>query len=131
MNYQCEHIGLASSHPVRLREWYEHVLGARMVLQLADDPPAFLMELAGGTWIEIYQSDSSMRETGDNKLGGWRHLALKVPDLAAAKAELETLAVDFPESPKPAGGGGRVLFFRDPEGNLFHLVERQAPFSIS
>jgi predicted enzyme related to lactoylglutathione lyase len=28
------------------------------------------------------------------------------------------------EPVKPAGGGGRVLFFSDPEGNLFHLVER-------
>ena len=27
---------------------------------------------------------------------------------------------------KPAGGGGRVLYFSDAEGNLLHLVERSA-----
>jgi hypothetical protein len=27
---------------------------------------------------------------------------------------------------RPAAGGGRVLFFADPEGNLLHLVERPA-----
>ena len=27
---------------------------------------------------------------------------------------------------KPAAGGGRILFFTDPEGNLLHLVERPA-----
>jgi hypothetical protein len=32
--------------------------------------------------------------------------------------------VKFTEQPKPAGGGGRVLFFADAEGNLLHLVER-------
>jgi hypothetical protein len=32
--------------------------------------------------------------------------------------------VEFTEDLKPAGGGGRVLFFQDPEGNLLHLVER-------
>jgi predicted enzyme related to lactoylglutathione lyase len=30
----------------------------------------------------------------------------------------------FEDSIKPAGGGGRVLFFKDCEGNLLHLVER-------
>jgi len=32
--------------------------------------------------------------------------------------------VIFSEPIKPAGGGGRVLFFKDSEGNLLHLVER-------
>jgi hypothetical protein len=32
--------------------------------------------------------------------------------------------VAFDDPIKPAGGGGRVLFLKDPEGNLLHLVER-------
>jgi catechol 2,3-dioxygenase-like lactoylglutathione lyase family enzyme len=31
---------------------------------------------------------------------------------------------------KPAGGGGRVLFFPDPEGNLLHFVERSADLTV-
>lgn len=76
--------------------------------------------------IEIYQADSSLGETGDNKLGGWRHVALRVASIEAAKTDLEKRGVQFPEPVKPAGGGGHVLFFKDPEGNLLHLVERPA-----
>ncbi|HAV64820.1 MAG TPA: glyoxalase, partial [Verrucomicrobiales bacterium] len=79
-------------------------------------------------WLEIYQADFSLRETSDNKLRGWRHLAVRVPSLEAAKVELESRGVAFPENVKPAGGGGRVLFFKDPEGNLLHLVERPTDF---
>jgi predicted enzyme related to lactoylglutathione lyase len=47
-----------------------------------------------------------------------------VTSIEAAKSELEKRGVTFTEPIKPAGGGGRVLFFQDPEGNLLHFVER-------
>jgi len=131
MNFSCEHIGLAADDPAALRKWYEEVLGAQMIQQLADSPPAYLMKLDGGFVIEIYAADFSLKETRDNKLRGWRHLALPVSQLESAKAVLESRGVVFPENAKPAGGGGRVLFFRDPEGNLFHLVERPTGFRLS
>ena len=46
--------------------------------------------------------------------------------LETARALLEQRGVKFTEAVKPAGGGGRVLFFRDAEDNLLHLVERSA-----
>lgn len=128
MNLTIEHLGLAAENPVALRDWYVRVLGARQVLELAQEPPAFMLELPGGLWLEIFQADFALTETGDNKLRGWRHLAVRVDDLATAKAGLEARGVIFPENAKPAGGGGRVLFFKDPEGNLLHLVERPAGF---
>ena len=48
----------------------------------------------------------------------------------AAKAELEGRGLIFTGPSKPASGGGRVLFFQDPEGNLLHLVERTADSTI-
>ena len=46
--------------------------------------------------------------------------------LPTAQVELEKRGVRFTDPIKPAGGGGRVLFFSDVEGNLLHLVERTA-----
>jgi catechol 2,3-dioxygenase-like lactoylglutathione lyase family enzyme len=74
--------------------------------------------------LEIYQSDSFVKETGHNLLAGWRHLALQVDSIESARAELGAKGVEFPDPVKPAGGGGLVLFFRDIEGNLLHFVER-------
>jgi len=93
-------------------------------------PPAFFLELPGGALIEIYEGDFAVKETGDNKLNGWRHLALRVASIASAKTELEGRGVSFTEMVKPAGGGGRVLFFADVEGNLLHLVERTPDSAI-
>ena len=131
MKFECEHFGLAADDPLSLRDWYVSVLDAETVKQLAEEPPAFLIQLPGGFLVEIYQADFSLSETADNKLRGWRHLALRVDDLAAAKTVLEARGVAFRENTKPAGGGGRVLFFQDLENNLFHLVERPKGFSIS
>lgn len=124
VRFFVEHIGLAASDTVALKDWYVRVLSAREILTDGNAPPAFLLELSGGLLVEIYPADSSSAETSDNKLGGWRHLALRVDSIESAREELAKRGVKFEEQIKPAGGGGRVLFFKDPEGNLLHLVER-------
>ena len=129
MIFSCEHFGLAAYDPVALRDWYVRILGARQVKELAQKPPAFMLELPGGFHLEIYQAGFALRLTCDNKLRGWRHLALRVASLEAARAELSARGVVFTDPVKPAGGGGRVLFFADPEGNLLHLVERPGGYA--
>lgn len=124
MKLSAEHIGLASGDTAALRAWYVRVLGAREVFSDGKTPSAFLLELPGGLWIEIYPADKAVAETGNNRLAGWRHLALRVESIEAARDELAARGVVFEEPVKPAGGGGRVLFFKDCEGNLLHLVER-------
>ncbi|MGO8930155.1 MAG: VOC family protein [Limisphaerales bacterium] len=130
MNFSVEHLGLPARDPAALKDWYVRLLGAEVVFRSDQTPPAFLLALPGQLMIEIYGADSSLPQTSDNKLSGWRHVALRVDSLAAAKAELEQRGLKFTEEIKPAGGGGRVLFFQDPEGNLLHLVERPADSSV-
>ena len=128
MNLSVEHLGLPAREPGALKEWYLHVLGAKLVFSNEETATAFLLALPGGVMIEIYSGDLSLPQISNNKLNGWRHVALRVASVAAAKAELEGKGVTFTEAIKPAAGGGRVLFFQDPEGNLLHLVERPANY---
>jgi glyoxylase I family protein len=123
MNISVEHIAVVAKNPVALKNWYERVLGAREVFNNGQNPPTCLISLAN-VWFEIYQADASLPERGNNKLQGFRHLALRVPSLDVAKAELESRGVKFTEEIRPAAGGGKVLFFEDGEGNLLHFVER-------
>jgi glyoxylase I family protein len=123
MNFQVEHIGLAASDPVILKDWYVRVLGASVLLELSKSPPAYMLEWPGGLWLEIYSAESNPGPLG-NRVAGWRHLALRVDDVDSARASLTSAGVSFMEPVKPAGGAGRILFFSDPEGNLLHLVER-------
>jgi glyoxylase I family protein len=130
VNFSVEHLGLPARDPAALKDWYARMLGAKVVFGNNQTPPAFLLALPGQLMIEIYGGDSSLPQTSDNKLNGWRHVALRVDSVDAAKAELEQRGLKFTEEIKPAGGGGRVLFFQDPEGNLLHLVERTADSSV-
>jgi catechol 2,3-dioxygenase-like lactoylglutathione lyase family enzyme len=124
MKFSVEHLGLPSRDPTALKNWYEHALGAKLIFDNGQTPPAYFIQLGGGLMLEIYEGDFSLKETADNALNGWRHLALRVDSIEQAKAELEKRGVKFSDPIKPAGGGGRVLFFKDAENNLLHLVER-------
>jgi catechol 2,3-dioxygenase-like lactoylglutathione lyase family enzyme len=126
MNFSVEHVGLAARDTAALKDWYVRVFNARLVFQNDESPSAFFLELPGGLLIEIYPAASSLAGTGDNRLAGWRHLALRVDSIETSRLELAGRGVEFPDPVKPAGGGGRVLFFSDPEGNLLHLIERPA-----
>ena len=124
MNIAIEHIAIPAANPGALKNWYERVLGAREIFNNGQTPPTLLIALPGGGWFEIYAADAPLPERGNNKLAGFRHIALRVPSIDAAKAELEKRGVKFTEEIRPAAGGGRILFFEDADGNLLHLVER-------
>jgi len=124
MNISIEHIAIPSPNPTALKNWYERVLGAREIFNNNQNPPTLLIALPGGGSFEIYASDGEPKDRGNNKLAGFRHIALRVDSLDAARMELEKRGVKFPEPERPAAGGGRVLFFADCEGNLLHFVER-------
>lgn len=123
--WMVEHIGLPSEDPKALHAWYVRVLDGEVVC--ADEAiPVYFVRLAGGTILEICPCQRVVEDVGDNSVAGLRHLALQVASIEEARVELEKRGIVFTEDPKPAGGGGRVLFFADPVGNLLHLVERPA-----
>lgn len=131
MNIAFEHIAIPSPNPVALKNWYERVLGAREVFNNGQTPLTCLLALPGGGWFEIYAAEGAPENRGNNKLSGFRHVALRVSSIDLAKAELVKRGVKFSGEIRPAAGGGRVLFFADLEGNLLHLVERPKDFNLS
>jgi glyoxylase I family protein len=124
MDFEIEHIGLPARDTVRLRDWYVHVFDAELVYSDEANPPSCLVKMPGGVVLEIYPALSSVPDTTNNKLSGWRHVALRVASIEAAKANLESRGVRFEAQIGPAVGGGKVLYFADAEGNLLHIVQR-------
>jgi predicted enzyme related to lactoylglutathione lyase len=123
MELSLEHIAIPAADPKALKNWYEQALGAKLVFDNGQNPPTYLISL-GQVWLEIYAAEANSPERGNNRLAGFRHLALKVNSIATTKTELEKRGVHFTEPIRPAAGAGNVLFFTDCEGNLLHLVER-------
>jgi catechol 2,3-dioxygenase-like lactoylglutathione lyase family enzyme len=130
MKMSVEHIGLPACNAAVLRDWYVTKLGAECIAPTGTEPPYFIRLPGSAAMFEIYHATSSNSVTEDNWLAGWRHIALRVDSLEAARKELETRGVTFIEPVKPAAGGGRILFFKDGEGNLLHLVDRPADTKV-
>jgi len=130
MNFSVEHIGLPACNPTALRDWYVGKLGAECLAPNGSEPPFFIRPPGSTAMFEIYAATATSQRMDDNGLAGWRHLALKVDSIETARTELEARGVKFVEAIKPAAGGGRVLFFKDHEGNLLHLVDRPADTKI-
>jgi catechol 2,3-dioxygenase-like lactoylglutathione lyase family enzyme len=124
MNISLEHVGIPAADPQALKNWYERVLAARTIWESGENPPAYLVAFPGGGWLEIYAAKAPLPARDNNQLAGFRHLALRVDSLDAAKAELIRRGVVFTKEPGAAAGGGRVQYFADLEGNLLHFVER-------
>ena len=129
-DFRLEHLGLAARDTAALAEWYVRTLGATVRWQSEKTPAAYFVELPGGALIEIYAAASDAVAPPDNGDAGLRHLALRVASIDLARGVLEARGVIFTEPVKRAGGGGSVLFFRDGEGNLLHLVERTAESAV-
>jgi glyoxylase I family protein len=55
---------------------------------------------------------------------GIRHIALRVRNFDAAYTDLKMSGIKFLGEPGDAVGGGRIVSFRDPEGNELQIVER-------
>jgi catechol 2,3-dioxygenase-like lactoylglutathione lyase family enzyme len=131
MNFSIEHIGIPAADPVALKNWYTRVLGAQPIWENGQTPPSFLIALAGDAMLEIYPANAvSNPGRGDNQLVGFRHVALRVDSIQAAKAELSKRGVKFDDETRPAAGGGKVLFLEDGDGNLLHLVERPKDWKL-
>ena len=126
MNFSVEHLGLPARNPATLRDWYVAKFGASCIAPNGAAPPFFIRLPGAGTMLEIYGATGSSPQTGDNGLAGWRHVALRVDSIEIARKELEACGVTFVDPIKSAAGGGRLLFFKDGEDNLLHLVERPA-----
>jgi glyoxylase I family protein len=115
------HVALLTANFERIRDFYVNTLG--LPVRGAFPGRNIVFVEAGSTTIEIVESLT--RDSGATA-GGWDHLALEVPSVDAAYAELTALGIAFHVEPKdfPAEAPSvRIAFFRDPDGNALELVQ--------
>jgi glyoxylase I family protein len=111
-------------------EWYCRHLGMRLIASNNADPPGVIVgygnDAKGGAIIELMPT----RDAGPKPMDvprfapGLRHVALRVNDFEKAYTQLKSAGVAFIGEPGAATGGGRIISFRDPEGNELQIVER-------
>jgi catechol 2,3-dioxygenase-like lactoylglutathione lyase family enzyme len=129
------HLAITTTRFDRLRDFYVGTLGLPVVGGFPEHEIVFIA--AGSTAIELIgeppasEAGCEAPEADDVRAArrGWHHLAWEVADLDAAFAELVARGVAVhspPEDFPPEAPALRIAFLRDPDGNLFELVQRAA-----
>lgn len=110
-------VAVPSTDWQRSRAFYVDMLGLR------PDATGDAEFWAGGTCFGIYEPARYGREFAPQKNA---HIALSVPDVATARAELEAKGITF-DGDTFDTGVCHMAFFTDPDGNDLMLHHRYAP----
>ena len=117
-----EHTAIASPNPKRLAGWY--VQNLSFVINFIYDGNYFV-KAPNGAMLEIVPSEGPALGA-QSRTPGLRHLAVAVSDFDAAYADLKAKGVNFTGEPF-SNQGNRLVFFKDADENLLHLIEREHP----
>lgn len=121
-----EHTAVLAKDSKSLTDWYVDMFGFKIVYD--NGKGTYFVKAADGSMLEIIACDGDSRPT-DAKEWGIRHFALSVTEdgfdemVQKLKAENVEVVTDVSVSSK----GIKTFFFRDIEGNIFHLIYRPTP----
>jgi len=119
-----EHTAIATPDPEKLAQWYVEHLGFKINYFSASSKTTFV-RAPNGSMFEIISADGERAAAG-MRAPGLRHLAIAVDDFASACAGLKAKGVAFVGEPESKNGNS-IVFFRDLDGNLLHLIHREKP----
>ena len=119
------HVAVICSDEAKALRFYVDKLGFTMEKEAwrADRQAWLRMLRLGDTVIELFvKADAPKRPTEPEALG-LRHLAFRVADIEAAAAWLNTMGIETEPIREDPFNGGRITFFRDPDGLPVELHE--------
>jgi catechol 2,3-dioxygenase-like lactoylglutathione lyase family enzyme len=118
---RVDFISFLTQDLARAKRFYTDTLGLDVE---SEDVNGNDMELtAGQVTLDIFDASSIGQPFAPSPAG----LALRVPDVAAARSELEAKGVEF-DGETVDTGVCHMAFFKDPDGNALMLHRRYAPF---
>ena len=117
-----EHFAIASPNPKRLADWYVSTLEFEITYEYAGN---YFVQAQNDSLIEIIPAEGERPDMG-MRTPGMRHIAISVEDFSAAHQQLKSRGVKFEGEPY-TNEGNSLVFFKDPDGNLIHLIKRAKP----
>jgi catechol 2,3-dioxygenase-like lactoylglutathione lyase family enzyme len=134
------HVGVSVSDLNRAIAFYRDVLGMEVVVQRPFGGEKYEMILGlkgargqvallrfGDIQIELFEFASPRPKRGDPRRPicdhGITHFCLEVTDIDDAYARLKAKGVSFHCSPQSFSGKAIATYGRDPDGNVFELLE--------
>jgi glyoxylase I family protein len=114
-----EHTAIATPDPEALAQWYEQKLDFPICHRYGGN---VFVRAPDGTMLELIPSVGDPVKT-EIKTPGIRHLAIRVEDFDAGVRAIEERGIEIFD--RIEGGGNRLAFFYDLDGNILHLIHRE------
>lgn len=143
------HAAISTANLDRLLRFYRDLLGARVVFEtswpvgtqmldditgLKDSSARVVMIAFGETQIELFQFATPAPAPVDPKRPvcdhGITHLCFNVTDIDVEYQRLAAAGTVFHCPPQQAGPGVRTTYGRDPDGNVFELLEVKSEVTL-
>ena len=125
-----DHPAIACYDVQKMIDWYCATLGMRVIGSNGKTPPSVVVgydkDARSGAMIELMPVQTHEPKPADvhRFCPGLRHVALRVSDFDEAYNKLKAAGVTFLFEPIQAVGGGKIVSFRDIEGNELQIVQR-------
>lgn len=123
--FGIEHIGIFSNDTEALKDWYMKLFGWKQVYA-NEESKTFFLKADDGVMIEFCKAVEDGGVLGD-KVTGIRHIAISVDNFDEAVLKVKESGAEIISDASMSAKGVGVMFFRDPDGNVLHLISRKNP----
>lgn len=120
-----EHVAIFGKDTAALKDWYVETFNFRVVYDSGKG--TYFLMAPDGAMIELVTATEDGGVLGE-KVSGMRHIALAVDNFEEAVEQLKAKNVEVVSEPVVTSAGVKTFFFRDPEGNVLHLIYRPEAF---
>lgn len=122
---QIHHVAIICSDYHRAKEFYVEKLGLTLVREVyrPERRDYILTLLVGNVEIELFVMENPPLRVTNPEARGLRHLAFHVDDIEPVVAQLKARGIETEPIRVDPFTGGRMTFFRDPDGLPLELHE--------
>lgn len=121
-----EHVAIFAKDTDSLKDWYVKMFDFKVVYD--NGKGTYFLMAPDAAMIEFVKTAQDGGVIGD-KVSGIRHLALSVDNFEEMVDRLMAEKVEVVSEPAVSSKGIKTFFFRDPEGNVLHLIDRPEPLA--
>lgn len=119
-----EHIAIYAKDTKALSDWYVSLFDGEIVYD--NGKGTYFVAFADKSMIEFCKSADENIPTG-LEIAGIRHIALTSTDFEKDVERVKSKGAEILKEAVVSDKGIGTFFFRDPEGNILHLISRPKP----
>ncbi|MBQ8525549.1 MAG: VOC family protein [Clostridia bacterium] len=124
MKIGIEHIAIFAKDTKALSDWYKDLFDGEVVYD--NGKGTYFIAFADKSMIEFCKASTENVPT-ELSVAGIRHIAISVDDFEVLVDRVKKTGAEIITDAVVNDKGVGTMFFRDPEGNILHLISRKTP----